>query len=255
MATDTAHPITETLYPVTGMTCGGCAAGIKGKLEALPEVAYAEVDHAAGAARVGTHVPTSAKYLNKAIGEKYSLQEPMQASATAASAPTIPASDHEQRDERSWLETYRPLLIIVGLIALVSGLAAGFDGSVWMRYFMAGFFIVFAGFKLLDVEGFSESYAMYDIIAKRWHAWGYIYPFVELGLGLAYLTNIAPFWTNVITIIVLGISAIGVVQSVLSQRTIKCACLGTGFNLPMSTVTIIEDVGMVLMAALMLALH
>lgn len=121
-----------------------------------------------------------------------------------------------------------------------------------MRHFMAGFFIVFSFFKLLNLDGFVNSYQMYDILAKRIRAWAYIYPFIELGLGLLYLTNIEPLATNLITIIVLGISSIGVIESNLNKRKIKCACLGDVFNLPMSTITIIEDVGMIAMAALML---
>ena len=52
-----------------------------------------------------------------------------------------------------------------------------------MRHFMAGFFIVFAFFKLLNIQGFADSYRMYDIVAAKWPGWGYVYPFVELALG------------------------------------------------------------------------
>ena len=121
-----------------------------------------------------------------------------------------------------------------------------------MRHFMAGFFIVFTFFKLLNIQGFADSYGMYDIVAAKWPRWGYVYPFVELGLGVLYLINVFPFWTNVVTIVVLGVSSIGVIQSNLNKRKIKCACLGDVFNLPMSTVTIVEDVSMVAMAGLML---
>ena len=121
-----------------------------------------------------------------------------------------------------------------------------------MRYFMAGFFIAFSFFKMLDLKAFADAYAAYDLLAARWHAWGYVYPFVELGLGLAYLANFAPVATAWVTLIVMGFSSIGVIQAVMDKRRIRCACLGTVFQLPMSTVTIIEDVGMVLMAAAML---
>ena len=86
----------------------------------------------------------------------------------------------------------------------------------------------------------------------RWRGWGLIYPFVELGLGIAYLANFNPLLTHWATIIVMGFSAIGVIKAVASKTQIQCACLGTVFKLPMSTVTIVEDVGMVLMAAVML---
>jgi len=106
--------------------------------------------------------------------------------------------------------------------------------------------------KLLNLEGFATSYSMYDIVAARWKGWGYIYPFVELLLGILYLINIAPFLTNILTVIILGISSIGVIKSVLNKQEIKCACLGDVFSLPMSTVTIVEDLAMVGMAGVML---
>ena len=58
--------------------------------------------------------------------------------------------------------------------------------------------------------------------------------------------------TNVVTLIVMSISIVGVLQSVLSKQKIQCACLGAVFNLPMSTVTIIEDALMIIMSATML---
>jgi hypothetical protein len=92
------------------------------------------------------------------------------------------------------------------------------------------------------------------LLAKRWPTWGLLYPFVELGLGIAYLAHFNPLFTHWATIIVMGFSAIGVIKVVASKTQIQCACLGTVFKLPVSTVTIIEDVGMVAMAAWMIAM-
>jgi hypothetical protein len=125
----------------------------------------------------------------------------------------------------------------------------------WHRFmpnFMAGFFLVFSFFKLLDLSGFASSYAMYDLLAKRVPTYGYIYPFIELGLGTAYLLTYRPTLINVITLIVMAFSSIGVILAVTNKQKIRCACLGTGFNLPMTTVTIIEDLLMAAMAAWML---
>jgi hypothetical protein len=158
-----------------------------------------------------------------------------------------------------WFATYRPLLLILAYLLVGSLLIQvsqyGMSSVHWhetMRYFMAGFFLVFSFFKLLDIKAFADAYAGYDLLAKRWHGWGMIYPFVELGLGLAYLANWNPLITNWITLIIMGFSAIGVIHAVMDKRSIRCACLGTVFKLPMSTVTIIEDLGMVVMAAYML---
>ncbi len=121
-----------------------------------------------------------------------------------------------------------------------------------MLLFMSGFFLAFSFFKYLDVKGFADSYATYDIVAKKFMAWGVIYPFVEFLLGIAYAINFNPFVTNVITFIVMMVSIIGVLQSVLNKRKIQCACLGAVFNLPMSTVTIIEDALMIAMSGITL---
>jgi hypothetical protein len=125
----------------------------------------------------------------------------------------------------------------------------------WMQHFMAAFFLVFSFFKLLNLKGFAESYQMYDIVAKRFNGWAYIYPFIELALGLAFLLNFNVVLTNSVTFLVMGISIIGVLQSVLNKKQIQCACLGAVFNLPMSTITIIEDLLMIGMSAWMLLYH
>jgi len=122
----------------------------------------------------------------------------------------------------------------------------------WMQHFMAGFFLVFSFFKMLNLKGFAESYVMYDVVAKRLPAWAYIYAFTELALGLAFLINFNPLITNSVTFVVMSISIIGVLQSVLNKKKIQCACLGAVFNLPMSTVTIIEDALMIAMSGIML---
>ena len=122
----------------------------------------------------------------------------------------------------------------------------------WMQHFMAGFFLVFSFFKMLNLKGFAESYVMYDVVAKRLPAWAYIYAFTELALGLAFLINFNPLITNSVTFVVMSISIIGVLQSVLNKKKIQCACLGAVFNLPMSTVTIIEDALMITMSAIMI---
>ncbi len=226
-------------YQVEGMTCGSCVTSVRRGLEKVPGLREVNVQLADPQVTFAADRPVPLAELQRAVG-RFAISP----------SGTVP-----ELAEPS-LTTYRPLLLIVGFIAGVSLLAqwpfATFSAGLWMRHFMAGFFIVFAFFKLLNLRGFADSYRMYDIVAGRWPGWGYVYPFVELGLGILYLIDVFPFWTNVVTILVLGVSSIGVIQSNLSKRKIKCACLGDVFNLPMSTVTIVEDVGMVGMAVLML---
>jgi len=149
-------------------------------------------------------------------------------------------------------KTYKPLFIIASYILLISAIAARGDWMTGMRYFMAGFFIVFSFFKMLDIPSFASSYRMYDIIAARIPGYGLVYPFIELGLGMLFLTNFMPKETNIVTLILMLIGSAGVLQSVLNKTKIRCACLGTVFNLPMSYITLIEDLLMAGMSIVML---
>lgn len=235
-----------TTYNISGMTCMGCVAKVQKTLEALPEIHHAEVKLEAPQASIHFERELSDEALNKALAQKgaYHISK------------VVEAQPAEETLAEPSVQTYKPLIMIVSFIAGVSLLAqypfVDFSAMLWMRHFMAGFFIVFAFFKLLNLKGFASSYAMYDVVASRFKSWGFIYPFVELILGIAYLINFNPQLTNWVTIIVLGISSIGVIESNVNKRKIKCACLGDVFNLPMSTVTIVEDLGMVAMAVVML---
>ncbi len=152
---------------------------------------------------------------------------------------------------------YLPLFIIIGLILLASVLSQIEHGIHWhglMTAFMAGFFLVFAGFKLIDLPGFAIGYSTYDLLAKRVPAYGYVYPFIELALGCAYLTAFNPRLTNWATLVVMVFSSLGVFQVLRERRTVQCACLGTAIKLPLTTVTLAEDLGMAVMAAVGLLL-
>ncbi len=121
-----------------------------------------------------------------------------------------------------------------------------------MLQFMAGFFIVFSVFKLIDLRGFKDAYASYDIIAQKWNFYGYLYPFLELGLGLAFLFRFQLQGSLLFSIVLMSISSLGVIQALRHQLQIRCACLGTALNLPMSTITLVEDLLMVAMSITML---
>lgn len=224
------------------MTCSSCEAKVKSSLLMIENVLNVEVskDENSATITMDKHIPLDR--LQRALTEKYQIS----------------AQHHSELAEQSkgWLATYKPILLIFFYITLVTLLVQfsndRFDAMQWMRHFMAGFFLVFSFFKMLNLKGFAESYVMYDVVAKRLPAWAYIYAFTELAFGIAFLINFNPLVTNSLTFIVMSISIIGVLQSVLNKKKIQCACLGAVFNLPMSTVTIIEDALMIAMSAWML---
>lgn len=224
------------------MTCESCEAKVKSSLLMVENVVNVEVSKDENSASITMDKHVALDKLQKALPEKY----------------RITALDHNEIKEQTkgWLETYKPILLIFFYISLLTLLVQfsnkKFDAMEWMRHFMAGFFFVFSFFKMLNLKGFAESYVMYDVVAKRFPAWAYIYAFTELALGIAFLYNFNPIITNSITFVVMSISIIGVVKSVLNKKKIQCACLGAVFNLPMSTVTIIEDALMIAMSGFML---
>tara|TARA_B100001287_G_C22686126_1_gene533761 strand:- start:6901 stop:7626 length:726 start_codon:yes stop_codon:yes gene_type:complete len=231
-------------YIISGMTCASCVNKVKTNLEQHPEIALAEIFLKKNMVTLTMNKQIKTDDLQSLFGKdsKYTIK-------------SLLKSDFEKK-EKSVLKTYKPLLIIFLFITLISGIGSINKSQIeimqWMNYFMAGFFIVFSFFKFLDLEGFTNSYSKYDLIAKKSKIYGFIYPFIELALGIAYLKNFEPLTIYIVTIVVMGISTIGVIKSVLEKKKVRCACLGAFFDLPMSTITIIEDLLMIVMASIMI---
>lgn len=282
-AGDDGSPITNNeiamihTYKLDGMHCGSCVARVQTALERVAGVKKVIVSLNPPEAVVSMTGHISTDVLDKAVQSAgaYALSDavkiidtmhghtsqavmhaPARTTVATAQFADLPNATIATDLAKPSATTYKPLLIILayllGITVLVEVRAGAFDGMRAMSTFMAGFFLTFSFFKLLDIPGFASSYRMYDIVAKRMPAYGSVYPFIELALGVAYLTGWNPVATNVLTLIVMGISLVGVVQSVLNKSKIRCACLGSVFNLPMTTVTIAEDGLMLAMAGAML---
>lgn len=160
--------------------------------------------------------------------------------------------------ELTW-RNYIPLAVIIGLIFLVA-LAVGlrdlelgsFTFQKLISNFMAGFFLVFASFKLLDLKGFAEGYFTYDLLAQRWFGYGYIYPFIELFFGLAMVVNFVPDSILAAEFLVMSFSGFGVLIKLSKKEKFHCVCLGTFLKVPLTKVTLVEDFGMAALALLLL---
>ncbi len=150
------------------------------------------------------------------------------------------------------LKSFVPLIIIFAFIIAFSVIASllrqVFSYQSITLDFMAGFFLVFGGFKLIKLSAFAEAYGMYDIIAKRIRAYGYIYPFIEIALGLAFLFRFEVVIAAWITLVIMSINSIGAYNGIRDKKVLMCACLGSVFKLPMSFVSLGEDLLMVVMA-------
>lgn len=160
---------------------------------------------------------------------------------------------HADSNRREWLKLFGVYGVIT-LCATIMAFVLGFDLQIWLEWFMGGFFIIFGSFKLIGYEMFVMLFPQYDPIAARSKIYTMTYPFIELFLGFLYVANLLPLFRDVITLFIFGIGAWGVLQYTKKNRgeAIQCACLGNVIKLPLSTVTLIEDVLMAALSVIMI---
>ena len=236
----------ETKVFRTNLNCGSCVATVTPFLKSDPTIQNFSID------------TNDERKLLAVSGEVVSLDQ-VRATVKKAGFKVFEEVNATSADSKlaaalpaKTLQTYFPLILIlfylIGFVAVNAHVTGDTSPMMLMNHFMGGFFVVFSFFKILNLKGFVDSYVSYDVVAKQVRAYAYIYPFIELALGVAYLAQVSLFYTNLVTVLVMGISSVGVIQSILKKEKIRCACLGTVFNLPMSTVTLVEDFLMLAMA-------
>ena len=231
----------KSILQISGMTCEGCRLSVENKLSTLNGVDNVHVDLTRGQAVIYSKNPVSLSLIKETLPPKYSLIKEEDVNLDTHGDITIKASKIHQ---------LKPLFIILGYIFIASILLnyKNWNSSNAMLDFMGLFYIIFSFFKILDVKGFSMSFRMYDPLAKQAPIYGYIYPFIEILLGMMFLIRYEVNIALILTLIVLGITTIGVTQTLINKRSIKCACLGTTLNLPMTEATFIENALMIIMA-------
>ncbi len=228
-------------YKIRGMTCKSCEKKVTEKLLSHPKVISVEVSLENGTAEISSHLEIKLEEVKKALE---SLPQ-----YTVTDEKTVPT-------QKPLLKTYQPLFILFSLILMIStahqSRLPSWNAHLFMNHVMAGFFIGLSFFKFLDLKAFSESFSGYDPISRKWPVYGLLYPFVELTLGLLFVSGRALPLANAATILILSITTFGIQKKLRSKAQLQCACLGTTFNLPLSKITLIENAAMILMAALSL---
>tara|TARA_B100000886_G_scaffold85301_1_gene55879 strand:- start:10344 stop:11045 length:702 start_codon:yes stop_codon:yes gene_type:complete len=231
----------KSKFKISGMTCNGCRSTVENKLSSLDGVDNVHVDLTNGEAIIYSKNTISYSLISDSLPSKYKL---------------IINGNSEDNEiiELSKIKQLMPLFIIFGYISITSILLnfKEWNSTDAMLDFMGLFYVIFSFFKILDIKGFSRSFKMYDPLAKKITTYGYLYPFIEILLGLMFLTRIEVNLALLITIIILGITSVGVTQTLLNKRTINCACLGTTLKLPMTEATFIENAIMITMAIVLL---
>lgn len=150
------------------------------------------------------------------------------------------------------LADFVPLAGVFTLVVTLTAVSVYGYNTDLMLAFMGWFFLVFGALKIIRINGFVEAYQMYDLIAMRSSIYAYAYPFLEFGFGLAYLFAWQVTAVSAVVLIVMLVGALGVYKKLRKKEEIPCACLGTVFKVPMTWVTLGEDLLMALMALLIL---
>ncbi|WP_397362385.1 heavy-metal-associated domain-containing protein [Olleya sp. R77988] len=234
-------------YTITGMTCNGCKASVEKALQPLKGITQVTVDLENAEATLTFSQSIALQKLQEALPSKFTIIEQQK-------TQNVFASTSISKEEKSDLQQLFPLFLIFGYITVAAILInyKPWNTSNFMLDFMGLFYIVFSFFKLLDLKGFPKSFKMYDPLAKVIPGYGLIYPFIELALGILFLMRVQIPLALIATIIILGVTTIGVTKTLLNKKAIQCACLGTALKLPMTKATFIENSIMLVMAIWML---
>jgi glutaredoxin len=155
--------------------------------------------------------------------------------------------------------SYRPVIVLFILSAL-SAIAATYAVSGdfltvrTIRWFIAFSMVVLAMLKLQNVETFSAMFLSYDLLARRWVGYSYVYPYAEALAGVLMIAG-ALTWLSVPVALFIGtIGAVSVFKAVyVDKRELKCACVGGSSNVPLGFISLTENLFMIGMAVWMAA--
>ena len=154
--------------------------------------------------------------------------------------------------------TYTPVIAVFAVAALIALAAsqAAFHTPLTVQaaeWFVAFSMSLLAMLKLRDVESFSTMFLNYDLLARRWVPYGYIYPFAELAAGTLMAAGVLTGFAAPLGLFIGGIGAVSVFKAVyIDKRALKCACVGGDTNVPLGFVSLTENLFMIAMSVWML---
>jgi copper chaperone CopZ len=232
-------------YTIKGMTCGGCKTSVEKHIGGVEFVTNVEVSLEMEEVTITLEHPISIDIFKKVLPEKFNLFE-----KSYKSRIQDISSISEKEQEVSKVKQLQPLFIILFYLAttVIFLNYKDWNSREMMFDFMGLFFIVFSFFKMLDLKNFPTSFSMYDPLAEKILFYGWVYPFIEIALGLMFLVRFELNIALYVTIVILGITTFGVTKTLMNKKNIQCACLGTALKLPMTEATLIENALMLSMS-------
>ena len=229
------------VFKVSGMTCDGCANSIKEALELNKFISSVNINLKDENININSDKNFTVNELNSLIEKlgKYKI--------------------YEEKFTSKIIEYFssKKTLLLALLLVLISSLSLqvskdNFELNEWMISYMGIFFLIFSFLKLIDVKGFSGSFKKYDLISKIIPGFAITYPFLELFLALAFLSSYFLITSYIMTLIFMTSQFFGVFISLQKKEVIKCACMGSSINIDISTLTLIENLVMILMSSYMI---
>ena len=157
--------------------------------------------------------------------------------------------------------SYRPVVAVFAVALLMAVAASHGAGLGWAPVRIAEWFIAFgmcllAMLKLQDLESFSTMFLNYDLLARRFVPYAYLYPFGELAAGVLMAADVWPWVSVPIALFIGGIGAVSVFKAVyVDRRELKCACVGGNSRVPLGFVSLTENLMMIAMALWMMVRH
>lgn len=154
--------------------------------------------------------------------------------------------------------SYWPIISLFSMTFLMAMGAAWVALGQWFSLLTLEWFIAFSMcglsyLKIRDVESFSTMFLNYDLLAKKWVPYGYLYPYGEGVAGLLMIAGILPFISIPIAFFIGFIGATSVFKAVyIDKRELKCACVGGESNVPLGFISLTENLMMLGMAVWML---
>ena len=156
-------------------------------------------------------------------------------------------------------KTYQPVIAVFATtflmaIAAAYGMTGGLPLALTIKLFIAFSMCVLAVLKLRDLFSFTNQFITYDLLARRWVRYAYIYPFAEALAGIGMIAGVLSPLVAATALTIGTIGAVSVFKAVyIDKRDLKCACVGGDSSVPLGFISLTENLMMAGMAIWMFA--
>ena len=244
---------------VSGMTCDSCTNAIKSAI--INKYPLSKVDLSLTTKEL--LISTNSEILLSNLNDLVRLLGDYEISDKKSQENNYVRFDLEKKDKTAfdniynYLKDKKPLLIALFVVVAASiclSINSTNDDLInkFLSYNMGMFFTVFSFLKLLSVRGFASSFSGYDIISKKIYKYSLIYPFIELMLGLYYLSGNTNLFVCIFVIVIMVSQTYGVINILFGKKNIRCACMGETINLNISELTLLENIVMIVISSYMI---